>query len=493
MGSQPTKANISKLIKECAKTNFSKNTSYKIEYQNDQEIDLYIEDDEILYNKYHSQDNSPVFFDINNSHSFPYVTFGIIYIKFENDERKEQICFLIHKKIIATYFPYFEYDNIVEVRTSFSDEELNINLCKKYEEKNLALFFLEKKVSKWIGVDQYTGYLDEQKKKYKNNKNIKQKNIKIIFIREKNVQEKTLNLSSLDDKLDNFITNGDNHVLTEFYCEYQDLTKLNEIKDIQNEKQIIGGVIYFKNSKGGAYVIGLIDEDLNPILFDRETLNFLHKIIFGESRLSVSGIDENVIELDLSKKNMTPPHIKILTEFNLINLKKLNLLKNQIGPQGAFYLSQSNFNELEILILNFNDIGDEGVEYLSKGPFLNLKYLYLYHNNITNVGLNCILESIFIDTLVLLDISDNPYINNDGVLYIKEKMQKNCNVLKNLKNLNLSFTKINDKALDTIKSINFPKLTKLVLRGIHFSNLENINNILSDKKYEIDYDNKKVI
>ena len=489
MGSQPTKSKLSKLIKECSKTNYSKNNIYKIECQNDQEMDLYIEDEDILFNKYHSQDDSPVFYEIKNSLSFPYISFGTIYLKLENGETKEQICFLIYKKIIATYFPFYEVEKIIEAHSSFSDELLNLDLYQKYEEKNLAIFFLENiKYSKWLGLEQYEGYLEEQKKTNKNNRNKQKKYVKIIFIKEKKELERTSSIISIEEKIDNYIVNDNSHILVEFYCDYKDLTSLKDLKNIQNEKQIIGGVIYYKNNKGGAYVIGLIDENLSPILFDRETINFLYNILFGEKHYSISGIDENVIELNLSKRNIGPHDIQVLTEFNLINLKKLNLLKNRIGPQGAFYLGQSNFNSLEILILNFNDIGDEGIEYLSKGPFLNLKYLYLFHNNITNEGMNFILESIFIDTLVLLDLSDNPHIDIEGIQYIKEKMQKNSNVLKNLRNLNLSFININDKALDVIKNINFPKLKNLVLNGIKFSNFENINDVFKNQKYEVDYD-----
>ena len=472
MGNQPTKEKISELIKECSKTNYSKNNIYKIEYQNDQEMDLSIEDDEYLYNKYHSQDNSPIFFDVENYFSFPYTSFGVIYFKLSTNEIKSQICFLIYNKIIATYFPFSANENIIEIKTSFSDEILTLNSCKKLDQKNLAIFFLKNNVFyKWIGIQQYSGFIQEQKNK--------KKNVKIIFIRER---------KNLEEKIDNHINNDNNHILTEFYYDYNNLDKIKENKKFQNEKKIEGGVIYYKNKKGGAYVIGIIDENLNPILFDRETLSFLHKIIFGESKYSDSGLDENVIELDLSKKNMGPSHIKILTEFNLINLKKLNLLKNQIGPQGAFYLGQSKFNNLENLILNFNDIGDEGIEYLSKGPFLNLQYLYLFHNNLTNKGVNFILQSIFIDTLILLDLADNPNIDNEGINYIKEKTGKNSNVLKNLKSLNLSYININDKAAEIISDINFQKLKQLSLKGIKFENFDNVNNKFKNKNYEVSFE-----
>ena len=486
MGNQPTKEKISELIKECSKTNYSKNNIYKIEYQNDQEMDLYIEDDDYLYNKYYSKDNSPIFFDIENYFSFPYTSFGVIYFKLSNNEIKTQICFLIYNKIIATYFPFSDNENIIEIKTSFSDEILGLNSCKKFDNKNLAIFFLKNNnYLKWIGIQQYSGFLQEQKNK--------KKNVKIIFVREKKNLEEKIEILNNEEKIDNHINNDNNHILTEFYCDYNNLDKIKENKIIQNENKIQGGVIYYKNKKEGAYVIGLIDENLNPILFDRETLSFLHKIIFGESKYSESGLDENVIELDLSKKNVGPSHIKILTEFNLINLKKLNFLKNQIGPQGAFYLGQSKFNNLENLILNFNDIGDEGIEYLSKGPFLNLKYLYLFHNNLTNKGVNFILESIFIDTLILLDLADNPNINNEGINYIKEKTGKNSNVLKNLKNLNLSYININDKAIEVISDINFQKLKQLSLKGIKFENIDNVYNIFKIKNYEVAFDVQKII
>ena len=121
MGIQPTKEKIFELIKECSKINYSKNNINKTEYQNDQEMDLYIEDDDYLYNKYHSQDNSTIFLDVKNCFSFPYVSFGTIYFKLKNESVIEQICFLIYKKIIATYFPFSEDENIVEIKSSFSD------------------------------------------------------------------------------------------------------------------------------------------------------------------------------------------------------------------------------------------------------------------------------------------------------------------------------------------------------------------------------------
>ena len=176
-----------------------------------------------------------------------------------------------------------------------------------------------------------------------------------------------------------------------------------------------------------------------------------------------------------------------MTEYNLTNLKKLNLLKNQIGPQGAFYLGQSKFSNLEILILNFNEIGDEGMQYLSKGPFLGLKYLYLFHNNISNIGVGYIFDSIFIDTLLLLDLSDNPNINIDGISIIKSRIEGNNNVLKELLCLNLSATTINESALEILDKIKFPKLKKLIMQDIDFTKSKKIVDLLN-KDYDLKMD-----
>ena len=117
-----------------------------------------------------------------------------------------------------------------------------------------------------------------------------------------------------------------------------------------------------------------------------------------------------------------------------------------------------------------------------------MQYLYLFHNNLTNKGVNFILKSIFIDTLILLDLADNPNIDNEGVNYIKEKTGKNSNVLKNLKSLNLSYVNINDKAAEIISDINFQKLKQLSLKGIKFENFDNVNNKFKNKNYEVTFE-----
>ena len=276
--------------------------------------------------------------------------------------------------------------------------------------------------------------------------------------------------------------------LKEIYCDLEQIEQYIGDKE-QLKNKIIGGVIYYKNQQnGGAYVLGIIDNDLRAQYFDKETVKYLYQQVYTAKLSNKGGIDEsNIIEIDLSKKNLGPQQIKYLCEYNLVNLKKLNLLKNQIGPQGAFHLEQSRFDNLEVLVLNFNEIGDEGMQYLSKGPFFGLKYLHLFHNNISNEGVSYILDSVFIDKLLSLDLSDNPNINAEGINIIKKKMQNNNNVLKELLSLNLSATNLNDTALKYLDDIKFPKLKKLIIQDIDFSKSENIIRLLN-KSYEVKMD-----
>ena len=494
MGIQPTKKTLEGLIRECSKIGDAKNNNYKIEYQNDQEMDLYTEDDDSVYKFKDGRDNI-IFSDIKDPHIFPYIAFGILLFKYENGEHKEQICFLINKRILMTYYDFYQEKKILEIKNSFSDEILNLNTAKKNEKKNILIFFLEKKTfSKWIGVDDYNTFLLSEKT---NNKYISNNILKIIFLREKKEYEKSQNLSFVEIDYNNnynfsYLENDKEHIFTEFYCDIKNINNFKN-KNLIYKKSIPGSVIYYYNKNtGGAYVLGLIDSDLAPIFFDNEILNFLYGIIIGRTINSVCLVDQNIVELDFSRRNLGPGHIKLLTDFNLTNLKKLNLLKNQIGPQGAFYLGQSKFNNLENLILNFNYIGDEGVEYISKGPFLNLKYLYLFHNNLSNTSVKYILEAIFVDTLLLLDLSDNPNINNEAIRSIKEKTLKNNNVLKDLRNFDLSNININDKALDLIQKINFQKLKKLVIKGNKFTDNENIKRMLNNVNYKVVYDTIKI-
>ena len=482
MGVGPSREKLLEMIKKSSKTNKTEN-NYKIEFQIDQDNEICGGDEESLDNDSFMSTSHKV----KEIKRFPYVAIGTITFKFSSNESNDHTCFLINRKVLVTLSSFLKIGKKTasEVTTTFSEEKLNIKKCQYYNNKDLAVFFLEENsCSQWIGVDKYP-----EKDEKKNQKIYG--DLKVIYSTGKGTKsdiERSNSIPFMDDR--NSL--GPNNKIFSFLEEiFFDGKKLIIDKNI-SKKEIIGGVICYKNQQnGGVYAIGVINKEGEPVYFDINTLQFLNDQINNANLSQTGGIDEsNIIELDLSKRSIGPSHIKILTEYNLNNLKKLNLLKNQIGPQGAFYLGQSKFSNLEILILNFNEIGDEGIQYLSKGPFLGLKYLYLFHNNISNIGVENILDSIFIDTLLLLDLSDNPNINGDGINIIKGKIQDNNNVLKELLCLNLSGTSINnDASLERLNQIQFPKLKKLILQDIDFSKCQqSLANIIKAKKYDVKTD-----
>lgn len=484
MGVGPSKEKLLELIKKCSKSSTSEN-NYKLEFQIGPENEIGGGDIESLDNDNYQNSNS-IYRNIKEVKQFPYVAIGTITFKFSGNESYDHTCFAINKRVIVTLCSFLKHDkkSAIEATTTLTDEKLNIKNCEKYEKQNIVVFFLESDFcTQWIGVDEYITV----------KKNNHYGQIKIIFSKGKGTKAEIERSESTAFMEDRSSLGGQGNklipILFELNCDINNISKSLETKE-ELKNQIIGGVVYYKNQQsGGVYAIGIIDVNLKPCFFYRDTLKYLYDQVYKSKLSNSEGIDENkIIELDLSKKSIGPSHIKILTEFNLSNLKKLNLLKNQIGPQGAFYLGQSKFSNLEILILNFNEIGDEGIQYLSKGPFLGLKYLYLFHNNISNIGVECILDSIFIDTLLLLDLSDNPNINADGIGIIKNRIQENNNVLKELLCLNLSATTLNEDALDKIIKTKFPKLKKLIMQDIDFSKYQSKINELKAKTYELKID-----
>jgi hypothetical protein len=485
MGVGPSKEKFLELVKSCSKFNDEQN-NFKLEFQIDQENEICGGDEESLdvddFGEMQNQNSSSIYRNIKDVRRFPYIAVGTLTLKFPNsDTLYEHTCFLIHKKVIVTLYSFLRRNNksAIEATTTFTEEKLNLKRVRKNEKKDLAVFFLnEASCTQWIGVDEY------------DKKNLRvYGHIKAIYADGKGTKadlDRTESIAFMEER--NSLGGRILPFLKEINCDLDQIDKyIGDKGELRNK--IIGGVIYYKNRQnGGAYALGIIDKNLQAQFFDKETVKYLYEQVYTAKLSHKGGIDEtNIVEIDLAKKNLGPPQIKYLCEFNLSNLKKLNLLKNQIGPQGAFYLGQSKFSNLEILILNFNEIGDEGMQYLSKGPFLGLKYLYLFHNNISNEGVGFLFDSIFIDTLLLLDLSDNQNINADGINIIKNKTQDNNSVLKELLCLNLSATNINDTALEYLNQITFPKLKKLIIQDIDFSKSLKIVDLLN-KNYEVKMD-----
>lgn len=476
MGVGPSREKLLEIIKASSNSNKSQ-YNYKLEYHLDSEII----GDEVSIDTI----NSSLYTEIKDIYRFPYSAIGTITFKFQGQEGKDYTCFLISENIIVTHLSFLKSSSkkLTEVTTTFSEEKLNTRTMIKNDKKNLLLFFMEgKKCSQWLGADEY---ISPEIKKNNNKKNQINDKVKVVFSEGKGTRSE-LDQSSYTA----FMTERTSNItLVPFLKEIDNINNINRfINESNNLNQIVGGVIY-----SNYYVVGMIDKNFIPSYFDQEALKFLYEQVNKAELSRKEGIDESkVIELDLSKKSIGPSQIKLLIEYNFNKLRKLNLLKNQIGPQGAFYLGQSKFESLEVLILNFNEIGDEGMLYLSKGPFLNLKYLYLFHNNISNAGVGSILDSVFIDTLLLLDLSDNPNINSDGIDNIKNKIQNNSNILKELTCLNLSGASINDVALAILGQIQFPKLKKLILQDIDFTRSKLIIDFLKGKNYEVRCDIKNL-
>ena len=480
MGVDSSREKLLEILKASSNTNKSLN-NYKVEYHLDSEKfgdEIPIDNDSKISSFYN---------EIKDIYRFPYSAIGTITFKFHGGETNDFTCFLISERVIVTHLSFLKSgkSKLKEVITTFSEEKLNLKTMVKNEKKNLLLFFMnETQCYEWLGADKYIS--PESLKKDDNKENQKNDKIKVVFSEGKGVRS-DLDQSSITVFMDERMSNV--HIIPFLKEIGNNIDNINKFIDDENIlKQIVGGVIYC-----GYYAVGMIDKNYKPSYFDQETLKFFYDQVNKAELSYKEGIDENkVIELDLSKKNIRPSHIKLLIEYNFNRLKKLNLLKNQIGPQGAFYLGQSKFVNLEVLILNFNEIGDEGLIYLSKAPFSSLKYLYLFHNNISNAGVESILDSPFSKTLLLLDLSDNHNINSDGIEKIKNKIQNNSSILKELICLNLSGTRINDIALDILDQIQFPKLKRLLLQDIDFTKSKMIHSFPKGKTYDVKYDIKNL-
>jgi Ran GTPase-activating protein (RanGAP) involved in mRNA processing and transport len=252
-------------------------------------------------------------------------------------------------------------------------------------------------------------------------------------------------------------------------------------------KQCKGGPVYYKDYNGGAYVIGILNRDYKIYSFTKENMIFLVNMVNKGKLLRKKihkGIDEeHIVKLDLSRNDFGPLDVKYLTDFDLKNLRILDLSSNSIKPQGAFYLSQGKYPALESLNLNFNEIGDEGLSHIANGFFNKLTSLFLFHNNISHVGISNLCKADFIRNLMILSLSENPNITDDGVRIIKEA--KNWT---RLNTLNLNATGLTDAAVNYLTNSSMPKLRKLSLVGNKFtSGIQPSISALKLNKVKVEY------
>ena len=217
-----------------------------------------------------------------------------------------------------------------------------------------------------------------------------------------------------------------------------------------------GSPCYYKDYNCGAYAIAIINESLDFQYFDRDDMLFIYDMVnLGKllrKKINKEIDEDNIINLDLSRKKLSSIDIQYLSCFTLKNLRILDLESNSIGIQGALFLSKGKFSCLESLNLNLNEIKDRGLIHISNGFFSKLKYLHLMGNNISFKGIEYLIKAEFIYNLILLNLSENMKIGDKGIRPIKGHKD-----WSKLNTLNLNVTGLTDEALMYLGEASLPK------------------------------------
>ena len=487
MGNGPNKEKINHLLEQSESHPDLNNRKIEYKYDETKSVDI----EEINENNQNSENNEDDDFfdfdidinfsitnpklDVKNVKKFPYITIGTISVIYPLDEKEEfhYTCFLIYKNVVVTLATNIFNENkggkAISIKTTFSDKNVkweNVYIQNKDNDNNLlsklAVILYDESISnQWIGV--------EQGKK----EDFDGRDIYAVF----SIGFKEKDNTNKDQKEENKDKIAE-HALKEIF-----ISNFNPFLDIynkgtENEKELIihslGSPLYYKDYNNGVYAIAIINENYEFQYFDRETMLFLNDMIKkGKLLRTKKPIDEdNIIQLELQENDLGPLDMKYLAEFNLINLRILDLSSNSIKAKGVFYLSQAKFNFLESLNLNFNKIGDEGLKYISNGSFTKLNSLYLFHNNISFEGIKYLVKSEFINSLIILSLSENPKIGDIGIKIMKDHKGWN-----KLNTLNLNYCGLTDISLTYLSEASMPKLKKLNIQGNKFTEngIPNIN------------------
>ena len=485
MGLGPSKETIRKILKESMNGNSNEQNISKIEckYKKEKNISVIIDSAENSTNRERSDssfdfsidDNQTIsskLQDVENIKKYPYIAIGTITVRFPKLEKDlEYTCFLIDTNVVVTLASNIKDKNkggrATIIKTTFSDEKVkseNVHIQgedNKEDEKNaekiemmdkgpskLAVILYEENIgSEWIGVK----WLKPEDFTFFNEKEIY---FNVVF---------TLGL----------IHNGakkKEHKLREVNVYDNSNLFKNLIKEEkENSEKVSGSPIYYKDSNDGVYAVAIVNERYEFQYFDENAMKFLADMVNQGKLLrkkTNKDIDEdNIVKLDLSKRDFQGLDIQYLMEFDLKNLRILNLESNCIRAQGAFYLREGKCYCLESLNLSFNEIGDEGLKYIANGYFSKLKELYLYHNNITFLGIKYLVKAEFVNKLISLDLSENKYIGVLGIKYMTEYKEWN-----KLISLNLNYTGLNDIAIRYLGTAPMHKLKILKILGNKITN-----------------------
>lgn len=420
---------------------------------------------------------------------FPCCSVGTLSVKFSKvDEILQYTCFLINENVAVTlasniYNPL--YGEAKEIYTSFSKDRIpatRIKIMEGYKtnqpQNNLACLLYDNKL-----CEEHFGVKI----------NITDQNFSLIgscgLFESKDIEQNHIESEAKNNII---ISKEPGFIPSELHQIPFSLDTPLQI-DPNDEKlpRVQGGPIFFQDMSTEIYAVALLGKDYKAQMITKEGLNFLiESVNLGKNLVKKThkNIEENKIyKLDLSRNDFGPLDIKYLSEFDLKNLVYLDLNSNSIKPQGAYFLSQGKYPNLQTLNLNFNEIGDEGISHIANASFVSLEHLFLFHNNISSAGVQSLCRADFIPNLVILSLSENPQITDDGCKHLK-----NYKNWKNLTILNLNLTGLTDEAVKILMKCPMPKLKKILLMGNSFTkNIEGDIQAWSLNNIQIEYDNKK--
>lgn len=425
-----------------------------------------------------------------NPEMYPYCCVGTLKVKFpKSDDFYYYTCFLIDANVVCTLasnLTNIEYGgDATEIYTSFSKDKIKPNNVKKHDqfgkqdsqrEVDIAVLYYESYV-----FDQFFGVKIDNVEQYLNS---------LFIISSMGLKEATEGQEQPSNEGSQFPD-----------IQPSEIHSINVGADVKMDREsngeklvrAYGSPIFYKDFNTDVYVYGMLGNDAAMQKITDSALTFLKDAVNkGRNLVKKDGknIEEDKItKLDLSRNDFGPLDIKYLSEFDLKNLLYLDLSSNSIKPQGAYYLSQGKYPYLRTLNLNFNEIGDEGISHISNAIFTSLEQLFLFHNNISHTGVSYLCKADFIPNLVILSLSENPQITDEGCKHIKEN--KNW---KNLTILNLNRTGLTDAAVKLLMDSTMHNLRKIHLIGNSFTaavNAEFSSWSLGGLMIEYDDKNKK--
>lgn len=419
------------------------------------------------------------FTPVKDSGKFPFCTVGTLMVKFpKSSETFMSTCVMINENVALTLASNLYNNNYggeaKEIKTTFSKEVIqptHVKLMDGFktnakDENNFGLIFFSTKI-----CSDHLGVIVE---------NITDTNSLFTCIMSLGPSKKEISEAPVQDNGSVFVSKEEGFIPSELQtclCPVSTDTLLTE----QTEEKLIcaqGAPIFSENMNQEKNIFALLNHDYRVQLITREALLFMIDGVNGAKSIIKRGdqkIEESrIIQLDLSRNDFGPLDIKYLSEFDLRNLTILDLNSNSIKPQGAYFLSQGKYPNLRTLNLNFNEIGDEGIAHIANANFSVLEQLFLFHNNISSNGVKSLCKASFIPTLIILSLSENPQITDEGCKYIRDQKGWNCLTI-----LNLNRTGLTNNAIEILSKCVMPNLRKIHLVGNSITKNKNDSEIVS--------------